>query len=83
MRIPVLMPELHAAPEPVWISTWLVEPGDAVAEGDRLVEVLMPGVTFDVSAPADGLLTEIVKPTGATVQPQDILAWLETNHPAQ
>src|SRR5262245_23376836 len=50
----IILPELGAAP--VWLSVWFADLGDAVYEGDRLVEVLVGGATFDVSAPASGWL---------------------------
>jgi pyruvate/2-oxoglutarate dehydrogenase complex dihydrolipoamide acyltransferase (E2) component len=40
------------------MSVWFAEPGDAVYEGERLVEVAVGGATFDVSAPATGRLAE-------------------------
>lgn len=52
----VLLPEIGA--EPVHLSAWLVHPGDAVFEGDRVVEVLVGGATFDVPSPATGRLVE-------------------------
>jgi len=56
MRKPILLPELGAAP--AVLSVWFAEPGEAVFEGDRLVEILVGGATFDVSAPATGHLAE-------------------------
>jgi pyruvate/2-oxoglutarate dehydrogenase complex dihydrolipoamide acyltransferase (E2) component len=56
MRKQILLPELGAAP--AVLSVWFAEPGEQVFEGDRLVEVLVGGATFDVSAPATGLLAE-------------------------
>jgi pyruvate/2-oxoglutarate dehydrogenase complex dihydrolipoamide acyltransferase (E2) component len=56
MRAEVTLPELGAAP--VVLSAWLADPGDVVFEGDRLVEVLVGGATFDVSSPATGRLVE-------------------------
>ena len=50
MRKPILLPELGAGP--AVLSVWFAEPGETVFEGDRLVEVLVAGATFDVSAPA-------------------------------
>lgn len=55
-RTPVLLPDLGAAP--VQLSLWFAEPGDLVYKGDRLVEVLAAGATFDVAAPATGRLVE-------------------------
>jgi len=42
----------------VWLSAWFADRGDRVFEGDRLVEVLVAGATFDVAAPATGILAE-------------------------
>jgi pyruvate/2-oxoglutarate dehydrogenase complex dihydrolipoamide acyltransferase (E2) component len=50
------MPEIGAVP--IRLSAWLADVGDEVFEGDRLVEVLVEGATFDVSAPASGRLVE-------------------------
>jgi len=54
MQAPVILPELGAAP--VRLSVWFADPGDWVFEGDRLVEVLVGGATFDVPAPVTGRL---------------------------
>jgi pyruvate/2-oxoglutarate dehydrogenase complex dihydrolipoamide acyltransferase (E2) component len=56
MQAAILLPELGA--EPVTLSAWFADPGDTVFEGDRLVEVLANGATFDVPAPATGRLVE-------------------------
>ena len=56
MLKPIILPDLGAAP--VRLSLWFSTPGDFVYEGDRLVEVLVAGATFDVSAPATGRLIE-------------------------
>ncbi len=69
MRTPVLLPELGAAP--VVLSLWFAREGDFVFEGDRLVEVLTSGATFDVAAPATGRLAE------RQAWPRDVL------HPGQ
>ena len=50
------LPEL-GSPRPV-LSLWYVGTGERVYEGDRVVEVLIPGATFDVSAPATGIVVE-------------------------
>jgi pyruvate dehydrogenase E2 component (dihydrolipoamide acetyltransferase) len=59
MRTEITLPEL-GLPDglPVTLSVWYAEQGDVVFEGDRLVEVLTDGATFDVPSPATGLLVE-------------------------
>jgi pyruvate/2-oxoglutarate dehydrogenase complex dihydrolipoamide acyltransferase (E2) component len=56
MRVEIVLPELGAGP--LVLSVWFADLGDTVYEGDRLVEVLAGGATFDVSAPATGRLAE-------------------------
>jgi len=55
-RVPITLPDL-GSPRAV-LSLWYVRPGDRVYEGDRVAEVLIPGATFDVPAPATGVLGE-------------------------
>jgi pyruvate/2-oxoglutarate dehydrogenase complex dihydrolipoamide acyltransferase (E2) component len=50
------MPDVGAAP--IRLSLWFAGPGDPVFAGDRLVEIVVAGATFDVSAPATGRLLE-------------------------
>jgi pyruvate/2-oxoglutarate dehydrogenase complex dihydrolipoamide acyltransferase (E2) component len=56
MQTEVVLPELGTAP--VVLSAWFADAGEVVYEGDRLLEVLVDGATFDVSAPATGWLVE-------------------------
>jgi pyruvate/2-oxoglutarate dehydrogenase complex dihydrolipoamide acyltransferase (E2) component len=56
MPASILLPELGI--NPATVSVWYVEPGDRVLEGERVVEVLVNGATFEIVAPATGRLTE-------------------------
>ena len=56
MHAPIILPDLSA--DKVVVSVWFADAGDTVYEGDRLVEVLIDGSTFDVSSPATGRLLE-------------------------
>ena len=75
--IPIPLPDLGAGEEPIRVSTWLVEEEETVEPGERLVDVLIPGVSFSVSSPFAGRLAKIERPTNSSVQPGDILAWLD------
>jgi pyruvate/2-oxoglutarate dehydrogenase complex dihydrolipoamide acyltransferase (E2) component len=70
--IAVHAPELGSV-EPVRVTAWLVDVGETVRAGDRLVELLMPGVTFDVSAPATGRLADVAAPVNSGVRAGDLL----------
>jgi pyruvate/2-oxoglutarate dehydrogenase complex dihydrolipoamide acyltransferase (E2) component len=56
MRRPIILPDLGV--RSAVLSVWFVNPGDRVYAGDRLVEILAGGATFDVSSPATGRLLE-------------------------
>ncbi len=72
----ITMPDIGAGPWRVQVCSWLADLGEIVHEGDRLIEVSLPGMTFDVNAPADGRLVSIEKSIGAEVHPGDVLGKL-------
>jgi pyruvate/2-oxoglutarate dehydrogenase complex dihydrolipoamide acyltransferase (E2) component len=61
------------------LSVWFAEPGDTVYEGDRLVEVLVGGATFDVAAPATGSLVERRAFPDDPLQPGQVLGIVESD----
>jgi pyruvate/2-oxoglutarate dehydrogenase complex dihydrolipoamide acyltransferase (E2) component len=75
MQTEVVLPDLGAAP--VSLSVWFANPGDPVFEGDRLVEVLVGGATFDVAAPATGRLAEKRALPDDPLQPGQVLGVVE------
>ena len=75
MRAQVILPDLGAAP--AVLSAWFADLGDAVFEGDRLVEVLVGGATFDVSSPATGRLAEKTALPNDTLEPGQVLGVVE------
>lgn len=56
MPVPIELPDLGSSRAVV--SVWYVRPGEKVYEGDRVLEVRIPGATFDVPSPATGHLAE-------------------------
>jgi pyruvate/2-oxoglutarate dehydrogenase complex dihydrolipoamide acyltransferase (E2) component len=81
MRAEILLPELGAAPAVV--SIWFADPGEAVYEGDRLVEILVSGATFDVSSPATGRLIGKLALPDDPVLPGQVLGIVEVEETAQ
>jgi len=77
MPTAIALPELGVGDEPVRVSCWLVETGDAVTEGERVVEVLVRGMTFDVAAPVSGVVGRIERPSDAVTSTHDVLGWIE------
>jgi 2-oxoglutarate dehydrogenase E2 component (dihydrolipoamide succinyltransferase)/2-oxoisovalerate dehydrogenase E2 component (dihydrolipoyl transacylase) len=79
MRAEILLPEMGAAP--IVVSVWFADSGEAVYEGDRLVEVLVTGATFDVSSPATGRLVEKLALPDDPVLPGQVLGIVEVGEP--
>jgi 2-oxoglutarate dehydrogenase E2 component (dihydrolipoamide succinyltransferase) len=56
------------------IGTWTKKVGDKVSRDEVLVEIETDKVAVEVSAPADGVLAEIIANNGATVTPNQVIA---------
>jgi pyruvate/2-oxoglutarate dehydrogenase complex dihydrolipoamide acyltransferase (E2) component len=83
MSTPIVLPDLGVGAIALTVTGWLVDVGDRVEAGDRLLEVLLPGITFDLPAPVSGTLTQIVKSTDAPIAAGDILGWIEAHDLAE
>src|SRR5437870_2458951 len=72
---PIVVPELD------WptliLSVWYVKPGEAVFAGDRLVELLLGGATFDISASCSGILVEQSARPGDRLRAAQVVGFLE------
>lgn len=77
MLVPLLVPELGTSAGELRLSTWLVSLGEEVIAGDRMVEVLIPGMTFDISAPISGRLARQEKQADMPLVTGDRLGWIE------
>jgi pyruvate/2-oxoglutarate dehydrogenase complex dihydrolipoamide acyltransferase (E2) component len=75
MQAEITLPELGAAP--IVLSVWFADPGELVYEGDRLVEVLVGGATFDVPSPATGRLIDRWALSDDSLQPGQVLGIVE------
>src|SRR5690348_12159518 len=60
------------------VLRWLKRPGEAVRENEPVVELETDKVTVEVSAPASGMLREILKQEGEELAPGDILARIDS-----
>jgi pyruvate/2-oxoglutarate dehydrogenase complex dihydrolipoamide acyltransferase (E2) component len=75
MHSEIVLPDLQAGP--AVLSVWFADLGELVFEGDRLVEVLVGGATFDVAAPATGRLVEKRVLANDSLQPGQVLGAVE------
>ncbi|MGH8130344.1 MAG: biotin/lipoyl-containing protein, partial [Steroidobacteraceae bacterium] len=74
--IDVLLPVDQAEGTRSQVLRWLKSVGQPVARHEPLVEIETDKVTVEVSAPADGILGEIVAAEGVDVAPGALLGRL-------
>lgn len=73
MTIEVKVPQLPESVSEATIVSWHKSPGDAVKRDENLVDLETEKVVLEVPAPKDGVLTEILKNEGDTVEADDVL----------
>lgn len=76
MSSEVKVPELPESVADATVGTWHKQPGDAVKQGDNLVDLETDKVVLEVPATEDGTLEEILKPEGEVVEADAVLATL-------
>jgi 2-oxoglutarate dehydrogenase E2 component (dihydrolipoamide succinyltransferase) len=69
----ILTPTLGESVTEATVARWAKKAGDAVKRDEVLVELETDKVSLEVSAPSDGVLSEIAAPEGATVTPGQLL----------
>lgn len=72
--IDVLLPQFGMGMQDGEIIRWLKAVGDAVREGDPLVEIEAAKTTVEMPAPASGTLTEILAQEGDTIEVRAVIA---------
>ncbi len=59
------------------VTFWYFKEGDAVKEGEDLVEMMTDKATFNVPSPASGTLKDIRTPESEDVNVGDVIAVIE------
>jgi len=75
-EIPIVLPDLGTEGSTVGVSAWFVETGDLVETGEKILEVVIPGMTCDVCSPAAGRIARVVAELDDRLMPGTIVAWL-------
>ena len=68
------MPKIETAGGDITVAAWLKQPGDAVREGETIVEVLTDKVNVEIASPATGVLHAILAKEGDNVVEGQLLA---------
>jgi len=71
------LPELAEGVNEAVVSYWLFKEGDAIKEGDEIVEMATDKAAFNVPSKISGSLKQIVAKEGETVKVGAILAVIE------
>src|SRR5688572_23718295 len=69
----ILTPTLGESVTEATIAKWSKKAGEAVKKDEVLVELETDKVSLEVASPADGVLSEVLTPEGATVVPGTVL----------
>ncbi len=77
MAIEIKVPLLPESVSDATVSTWHKKVGDQVTRNETLVDLETDKVMLEVPSPQDGVLKEILKKTGSTVQAEEVIAILE------
>lgn len=78
MLVDVKIPVFSESISEGTLQTWHTQVGGRIRRGDVLVELETDKVVLEISSPADGILTEIRSPSGATVASEQIVAIIDT-----
>ncbi len=83
MLVDVKVPVLAESVSEATLLEWQKKVGDPVQRGDNLIDIETDKVTLEVSALQDGVLSEILQQSGATVSSDEVIARIETAPPMQ
>ncbi|QDT86752.1 2-oxoglutarate dehydrogenase complex dihydrolipoyllysine-residue succinyltransferase [Gimesia chilikensis] len=77
MSVEIKVPSVGESITEVQIGAWHAEQGKWVAQDSEIVELETDKATFDVPAPLDGIIVEILKKTGEMASVGEVIGYLE------
>ncbi len=83
MTVDVKVPALPESVADGTLVNWKKKPGEPVKRGENLVDLETDKVVLDIPAPADGVLSEILRQEGEIVTTGDVIAVLEESAGAE
>lgn len=78
MKIEVKVPQLSESVSEASLLTWHKQPGEAVTEGENLIDIETDKVVLELPAIKSGVLTKILKQNGEKVTSGEVIAMLDT-----
>src|SRR5215469_15006515 len=76
MSIELKIPSVGESISEVQIGAWRKSPGERVAEDEIVAELETDKATFELPAPAAGVLTKILKKAGESAGVGEVIAYL-------
>ena len=76
--IEVKVPQLSESVSEATLLDWHKKEGEKVSRDENLIDIETDKVVLELPAPADGVVTEITRPDGATVTSNDVIAVIDT-----
>ncbi len=76
--IEVKVPQLSESVSEATLLTWHKQAGEAVAEGENLIDIETDKVVLELPASKSGVLTKILKRNGESVAGNEVIALLDT-----
>src|SRR5262249_35151174 len=79
MLVEVKVPQLSESVAEATLLAWRKKEGEAVKRDENLIDIETDKVVLEVPAPADGVLSKIVKGDGGTVKAGEVIATIDTD----
>ena len=76
MALSVVMPALEMAQETGKLLAWIKKEGDAIRQGEPLLEIETDKAVFELEAPGDGVLAGVKSNAGDVVPVGQTIAWI-------
>ena len=78
MLVEVKVPQLSESVSEATLLAWHKKEGQAVQRDENLIDIETDKVVLELPAPADGVLTKVVKGDGGTVTSGEVIATIDT-----
>ena len=78
MIIDVKVPQLSESVSEATLVSWHKQVGEAVSRDENLIDIETDKVILELPAPAAGVLVELLKQDGQTVEAEELIARIDT-----
>ncbi|MBU3694701.1 MAG: 2-oxoglutarate dehydrogenase complex dihydrolipoyllysine-residue succinyltransferase [Rhodocyclaceae bacterium] len=78
MRVEVKVPQLSESVAEATLLSWNFKVGEAVKQGQNLIDIETDKVMMELPAPGNGVLAEIVRDAGSAVKSGELIAVIDT-----